>query len=348
MLLALALTACNADIALLAKDDISAGDDTDVLVPDTVDDTDAFVLPPGVAEDGGPIETYFALSNDLQWPESFAWDPRRGVFLVGSLQFGNVVELTAVATEREFYASGLDAYKTWGVEADVDRRRLYVCASWHGGGAITWHVWALDLDDGSLLFEVPMASATPGAECRDFVVAPDGVVWITDRNHGWLHTLNPDTETITLATDNALLQSGVWSADGVAITPDGAHLIAAISRPPRFVNVDLLDPTNVVSVELDNTDYGMGGGQGLDGAEMFDGQLYVAAVNRMVVLTPTDDTWTAASMESRPAPISGLGALERAGGRLYGLNGDPVNWTLEIRPDLPFEIYQIAPETDLP
>ena len=70
MLLALALTACNADIALLAKDDISAGDDTDAMVIDTLDDTDAFVRPPGVADDGGPIETYFALSNDLQWPES--------------------------------------------------------------------------------------------------------------------------------------------------------------------------------------------------------------------------------------------------------------------------------------
>jgi sugar lactone lactonase YvrE len=339
----LALLACNPDLDLTGKDDVVEPEETDTLPPEDDTAPEPEPPPPGVDVDGGPIETFFTFQSETQWPESVAWDRKRGVFLVSSLTMGHLLEISALGVERVMYAPPLEGYQTWGVEADVDRRRAFVCAAWQGGGPVTWHVWVINLDDGSLVYEVPMDTVTPEAQCRDFVIDPDGFVYITDRDHGWIHKLDPVTANLTLFAQDDLLRGGAWSSDGIAITDDGARLLIGISRPPRFVTLPLADPAQLATVALDNTDFQLGGGQGLDGMDLFHGELWVAAVNRLVVLTPTADDWSAATMVSREAPIPGMGAVEKVGDRLFALNGDPIAWTLGIRADLPFELYQIEP-----
>ncbi|HMV68189.1 MAG TPA: hypothetical protein PKA64_15185 [Myxococcota bacterium] len=347
----LLLLACHADLSIRGKEDPPVEVETDA----PADDTDGAVVPvdvdlptpSAVAEDGGPVDEWFELDDDLQWPESFAWDPQTEAFYVSSLWYGDVRRVGADGRESVFFQDerSVDAdpqpWQTWGVEVDVDRRRLFACASWNGGGPVTWFVWILDLDTGERLSQIEMARSSPGAQCRDFAVGADGKVYVTDRAHPVVHVIDPVAEEVSVFADDPALDTTVWGPDGVALTPDGRGLLVGLSRAPGFVFVPLLHPEAPVRVQVEGDDWQMGGGQGIDGLAFVGDDVYVAAVNRLLRVHPVDPSWELAELRSYEAPIHGMSAVTVAGDRLFALNGDPNAWTLGIRPDLPFKIYRV-------
>jgi sugar lactone lactonase YvrE len=350
MSVVLLLLACNRDLLITGNPDPEAP-----VEAQEEDDTDGGVVPvelpeleegpSGVAADGGPEEEWFEFGDELQWPESFAWDPVTAAFYVGSLWYGHVRKLPASGEESVFYEDPLSVaepwpWQTWGVEADPDRRRLFVCASWIAAGPVTWFVWVLDLDTGERLAQIDMSTSREGAQCRDFVVGADGRAFVTDRDNPLLHVVDPVAGTAEVLLDSPLLRAN-WGPDGIAMTPEGTGLVVNLARSPGFVYVPILNPEAARAVEISGDAYQMGGGQGIDGMVFYDGALYVAAVNRLLRVRPTDATWTTADMRSYEAPIYGMSSVTLAGDRLFALNGDPNAWTLEIRPDLPFEIYRV-------
>lgn len=359
MFLLLAL-ACNRDLLIKERPDPEPPSDSASDLTDTDGiDTDGGNTAPididlpdaGMAPDGGPLADRFDLADELQWPESFAWDSQTGSFYVGSLWFGHVRKLPVQDDESVFFQDERSLtvepqpWKTWGIEVDPDRRRLFACASWDGGGPSSWWVWVIDLDTGERIAEIAMDGSRMGAECRDFAVGADGRAFVTDREHGLLHVIDPTELSVSVWLESPLLESNVWSGDGIALTPDGTALLVNLARTPGFVYIPLLDPASAHAVEVEGDEYQMGGGQGIDGMAFHGDVLYVAAVNRLLRLRPLDATWQRADMRSYEAPIDGMSSVTPAGDRLFALNGDPNAWTLSIRPDLPFEIYRV--DTDL-
>lgn len=290
-----------------------------------------------------PTLPIYNLASDLQWPESGDWDPVGRAFFVSSLTEGHVLRVDALG-ESVFYedsAATLDL-QTYGVKADVARRKLYVCARESTTPFASWYLWVIDLDTGARLHAIDMDTSRTRAQCRDFAVAANGSVFITDRSSEQIHVYNPTLNTISVFADHPLLDGLQWGLDGIVVTPAQDAIIANVSKPPNLLRVDMLDPTQVTEISLTGTGYGLQAGHGLDGMYWFNGDLWVAAVNRMLQITPDDPTWTSATRTVFEAPIDGVSALTVADGELYGINGDPFAYALGIQADLPFEIYRVT------
>ena len=78
---------------------------------------------------------------------------------------------------------------------------------------------------------------------------------------------------------------------------------------------------------------------GPDDLVMHGDQLVVAFGSSLKRITPTDATWTKATVKSTRT-IGGVTALVEDGDKLYGINGQSVRFLLRV-PPTPFEIFEV-------
>lgn len=285
---------------------------------------------------GDPSGSARALPDPADWPHGLAFDPITSRFLVTTLTTGRVLAFLADGTVQVLHDAG-PAWSLWGIDADPGRRRLYVCAQYVGGGIDSWHFWHLDLDTGARLAEADLSDVGADAACRDVAVAPDGLVWMTDRTGDQLYRYTPITTRLQPGAIVPALASDTRGGHGLDITPDGRFALVARGIPAAIVRVDLRDAAYNGEVLLSG-DLGLAGGRGLQGASLADGALWVAAQGVWLQITPDDPDWQTATVRSQTSVIEDLSDLVPAGGSLWGLSGDPFAWDLGVAADLPFEL----------
>ena len=211
--------------------------DTDLVPVDTeieVVDTDTVL----------PLEPYYALDGDLLWPESGSWDPYTNAFYV-ALSEGHVTRIGTAGVQTVWFDHpGAQAgWQTWGVEADPDRRRLFVCVRKGQQFGADWAIWVINLDSGALLRDVPMDNSRNNAQCRDFTVIPGtGTVYVTDRGQDVIHQFLPGSGAISVWAEDPQLETGTWGPDGIAYSEDAGALLVGKSKPPALIRIPLSDP----------------------------------------------------------------------------------------------------------
>ncbi len=312
-------------LALLAA--CSGGED------EPVDDTDAPV---------SPLLDEYPLPDDA-WPESVAWDPATRRFFTSSLARGDVAAIAADGTVSTFAAGdGAEGRATVGVEVDADRRRLWACAILVDGSE-PGELWVYDLDTGEQLATIGLGAALEGASCTDVTFDAGGVAYVTDRENAAIYPVDLDEGVPTLWSDAAALAPGVIGSNGVAFTPDGAHLIVTKYLPAALVRISVADPSDAVEIPL--TGDPLEGGSGLNGADdavFLDGTLYVTLVDRLMTVVPDDAAWSGASVSAADLPDGGVTGLVAADARIFAANGQAVEFTFGQDP-APFWIRSVGP-----
>ena len=335
---ALAFAACSGPVGFVGTDppvDEVLSTLPSAPVEVTLDTTDAPVVDTD-ATPGDPTGAARAVPDPADWPHGLAYDPLTSRLLVSTLTTGRVLAFEPDGTVTLLHDGG-PAWEVWGLDADPGRRRLYACAHYVGGGIASWHLWHFDLDTGARLAEADLSDIRADAACRDVAVAPDGHVWMTDREGAQLYRYTPLTTTLQPGAVVAPLASDTRGGHGLDITPDGRFALVARSIPAGIVRVDLRDPSYNGEVRLDG-DLGLAGGRGLQGASWWQGALWVAAQGVWLEITPNDADWQSATVLRHDTAVEDLSDVVPAGGTLWGLSGDPFAWDLGVAADLPFEL----------
>lgn len=191
----------------------------------------------GAAHAAGPAVNHstiaFTLKEKDLLPETLAYDPQSGYFLVGSTRWGGIREAAPGCREWDFAAAR--AHGLWmvvGMQADPKRRALWVASS--DGGRLIGHrpgngnaagLFEFDLDTGGLIGRYLLEDPGVTHFLDDLVVAPDGDVYVTHSSDaGQVWRLDAATRTFAPFYRG---DAGFHKPEGIAITPDGKRLYVA-------------------------------------------------------------------------------------------------------------------------
>lgn len=191
----------------------------------------------GPAHADGPAVNHSTIAFTLEekdlLPESLAYDPQSGHFLVGSLRLGEIRAVAPGCREWDFQAArARGLWMVVGMRADPARRVLWVASS--DGGKLVGHrpsdrnaagLFEFDLDTGGLIARYLLDEPRVSHFLDDLVVAPDGDVYVT-HNHDAGQVWRLDAPTRTFAPFYRG-DAGFHDPEGIAITPDGKRLYVA-------------------------------------------------------------------------------------------------------------------------
>lgn len=290
----------------------------------------------------GLHDTYASARND-QYPEGAAFDEVSGAFFLGSLARGDVSRITNDGDESIFYPGPpAPGRSTLGMAVDAAARRLWVCVL-ADATSKAGSVWVLDIDDGTLLRELDLATAVEGASCNDIALDAAGVAYVTDRERAAIYRIAMDGDPVVWAS-HALLAPRLVGLNGIAITADGGTMLVTHYKPARLLRIRMREPGDVAEVELHGDAFA--GGHivsGADGIHLLGPRLYVAFDRRIMEVTSHDD-WRSATVESARAPQRrGVTAIVVARGALYAADGQTARFLLGLRPTLPFQLAVFDP-----
>lgn len=289
-----------------------------------------------------PLRESYELTGDDLYPEGIAWDVQTRSFYVGSLEHGTVTRVDADGSQSLLAEPANAGSATVGMKVDSAARRLFACAmSIDLDG--TGEVWIYDLDGCGLVEQVDLTLAADGARCNDLVLAPDGAALVTDPGQGHVYRVAAGQAPEIWATDPLLDPEGPlpFGLNGIAVTPDGAFVVAVNLTAQRLVRIDLADPTSVVEIALTGDPLPQGG----DGLVFRDGEdvLYVMRDTEVLRVALTDD-YTAGDVTTLALPTlpSGITTATVAEGEVYVTEGSAVARTFDQAPDLPFQIVRLG------
>ncbi len=175
----------------------------------------------------------FTLEEKDLLPESLAYDPQSGYFLVGGTRWGEIREVAPRCREWAFAAAR--AHGLWmvtGMKADPARRALWVTSA--DGERLVGHrpgngtaagLFEFDLDTGGLIGRHLLQEPGVVHVLKDLAVAPDGDVYVTHgQDAGQVWRLDAATGTFAPFYRG---DAAFHDPDGIAITPDGKRLYVA-------------------------------------------------------------------------------------------------------------------------
>lgn len=289
-----------------------------------------------------PLLESYELAGDDLYPEGIAWDPQTRSFYVGSLEHGTVTRVDADGSQSLLAEPANAGWSTVGMKIDPDARRLFACAT---AGELdgTDQVWIYDLDGCGLVEQVDLTVAADGAHCNDLALAPDGAALVTDPGQGHVYRVAAGQAPEIWATDPLLDPEGPlpFGLNGIAVTPDGAFVVAVNLTAQRLVRIDLADPTSVVEIALTGDPLPQGG----DGLVFRDGDdvLYVMRDTEVLRVALADGYTTGdVTTLTVPALPSGITTATVAEGEVYLTEGSAVARTFDQAPDLPFQIVRLG------
>ena len=191
----------------------------------------------GPAQAAGPAVNHstiaFTLKEKDLLPESLAYDPQSGYFLVGSTRWGGIREAAPGCREWDFAAARAQGlWMVIGMKADPKRRTLWVASS--DGGRLVGHrpgrgnaagLFEFDLDTGGLIGRYLLDEPDVTHFLHDLVVAPDGDVYVTHSyDAGQVWRLDAATRTFAPFYRG---DAAFHNPNSIAITPDGKRLYVA-------------------------------------------------------------------------------------------------------------------------
>ncbi|MBV2154811.1 hypothetical protein [Kitasatospora sp. SUK 42] len=168
-----------------------------------------------------------ARSADL-YPENTAWDPTRGVFLVGSARYGTISTVDLNGNVKEL-APAFGTVSTLGIKVDRPRGRFVVAYTdyWIRQATNldqppTSGVAIYDLASGRLLQRIPLYTDGGGSFADDLAVDDDGAVYVTNPVSATIVRIDPDGTVSPFLTDprfasNTVGPNGIVWRDGYLI-----------------------------------------------------------------------------------------------------------------------------------
>jgi sugar lactone lactonase YvrE len=274
-----------------------------------------------------------------QYPEGGTYDPTENAFYVGSLGDGSVHRVDA-ATGEETVLFSETAPGTWwtlGMDIDVERRRLWVCAmDDRSPDPRAGRVWIFDLGTGMRVADHALSAAAADATCTDVAVTKDGRGYVCDREAGNMYRVD-ETAGASLFTSSPDLKAEFVGQNALVVLPDESALLSLLYLPSSLARVDLGDGT-VKTVTIAGKFEDFGPLHGADGMAYADGAAWVAFTGMLVKLTPTASDWSAAKATVAVIP-DGTTDIIRAPGAFYLLNGQAVRFALGSPAD-PFRLMR--------
>ncbi len=281
-------------------------------------------------------------SVKAEFPEGGVYDKLAGVFYVGSLKDGSVHKIDAVTGEdtEVFRESAAGTWWTLGMDVDLERSRLWVCAmDDRSPSPRAGFVWVIDTKTGERVATHDLSTAAKDATCTDVAVAKDGSAYVVDREQPHVYRVELDGAPKLFASDPALKGGAIAGMNAAAVLPDQSALLTVIYGPPSLVRVDLGD-ASVQAVAITGTfadDKSLLAGA--DGLALADGAAHVAFSGKLVTVTPESDAWASGTATEKEVP-EGMTDVVATPGGLYLLNGQAVRFALKQDTD-PFVLRRV-------
>lgn len=338
VVLTVAALGCGTDPPAAARD-AAVADVPTVDAPPVDAGTDAPAVDVGrdvpPSRDGGVFRERYPLG--ARYPEGGTFDPTGNAFYVGSLGDGTVrrVDPATGAETVVFTESAPGRWWTLGMDVDVTRRRLWVCAmDDRSPPPRAGSIWVFDLTTGARVANHALSAARPDATCTDVAVAADGVGYVVDREQPNVYRVELTAGPSLFVTDPALA-AGVVGQNSVVVLPDQSALLSLVYLPSSLVRVGLAD-RSVRRVTIDGMFRDPTLLAGADGMTLANGSAWVAFTSRLVRVRPTGADWSAATATYADVP-SGMTDVVNSPGGLYLLNGQAVRFALNNPPE-PFAL----------
>jgi len=323
----------------------------DAAAPDASLDAPALDASPDVAPDAAPdaAPRTFLSAYPIagRFPEGGTYDPGSHRFFVGSLADGAVRAIDAMTGAESvlFREAAPGRWWTLGMDVDVARRRLAVCAmDDRRAVAGTDHpydgyVWVFDLATGARVSQRALAPAFRTATCTDVAWAADGSLYVCDREHPNIYRVDPAGALTTFVTSDRLSASGVGQ-NALVVLPDQSALLSLIYLPSRLVRVDLRSRA-VADVNLRGTFFdGLPLLSGADGMTLSGTSLLVAFTSQVTRVSPTLADWSDATTATVDVP-EGMTDIVHTPGGDYLLNGQAVRFAFDRATD-PFRLVRFV------
>lgn len=278
---------------------------------------------------------------EAQYPEGGIYDPGAHAFYVGSLGDGSVHQIDA-STGQEKVLFTENAPGTWwtlGMDVDVVRRRLWVCAmDDRSPSPRAGFIWVFDLNTGARIANHDLSMAATDATCTDVVLTKDGTGYVGDREMGNLYKVDIMTGA-SLFTQSPDLAASFVGQNALVVLPDESALLSLLYLPSGLARVDLKDgtvlPVNITGKFSDLTPL-----HGADGMAYANGSVYVAFTAKLIRVDPTLADWSDAVSTDIDIPNGMTDILNTPNG-LYLLNGQSVRFALGQTPD-PFQLVRFV------
>jgi hypothetical protein len=293
--------------------------------------------------DAGPGALRATYPLRARFTEGGAFDEASQRFFVGSLADGSVNAVDALTGDESvlFTEAAAGTWWTLGMDVDVARRRLWVCAMDDRRELGEEHdyagyIWVFDLDSGTRVARHVLGDAFAGATCTDVAVANNGTAYVCDRENPNIYRIEGDTVSL-FATDDAL-SGAVVGQNGIVVLPDQSALLTIVYLPSALVYTRLSDAT-VTEVDIDGDFFdGTPALSGADGMALVDGNALVMFTSQLVRVTPTVGDWQTATAVSVDVPSGMTDVIHTPRGD-YLLNGQAVQFVLDTEPD-PFQLVR--------
>lgn len=293
------------------------------------------------------IRDVYPLSSPMSLPEGVAFDAKTRRFFATGLLGGQITQVdAATGVETLFHQNEGDALQFSGAKVDVARRRLWVCGSDisvpRGGVSV------FDVDTGALLHHFPLVV---GGICNDVCLDAAGVAYVTDSFQPVIFRADlADRSAGEFVRDPQMAAPmGQFGLNGIAVTPDGTHLIAGFTSPSKLFLVPLTTRGPVQEIALSGDPFAVAGDPrytGADGIIFIDETLYVVNDGAVQAVSFSPGDYRAGRVQNTPAPEPGLTTATVVDGELYVIKSEVVMaMHMRQQPRLPFKIYRFPRST---
>jgi hypothetical protein len=238
-----------------------------------------------------------------------------------------------------FTESAPGKWWTLGMDVDVVRRRLWVCAmDDRSPNPRAGFIWIFDLKTGKRIANHDLSKAAADATCTDVALTKDGTGYVGDREAGNLYKVDVATGASLFAQSPDLAASFVGQ-NSLVVLPDESALLSLLYLPSGLVRVDLND-ASVKPVDITGKFSDLTPLHGADGMVYANGSVYVAFTQKLIRVKPTLGDWSAATSTNVDIP-NGMTDLVNTPNGLYLLNGQSVRFALGQAPD-PFQLVRFT------
>jgi sugar lactone lactonase YvrE len=288
------------------------------------------------------IRDVYTLGSPMSLPEGVAFDSKSRRFFATGLFSGQITAIdAATGEEKVFYTSTGGPSQYSGAKVDAERRLLWVCAS--DLASMTGNVLILDADSGELRHTFPLTRA---GICNDVCLDTDGVAYVTDSFQPVIYRVDlRDGSAGDFVRDEQMSAAmGRFGLNGIALTPDGEHIIGGFSSPSKLFVLSRRAPGAVREISLTGDPFTVEQDPnftGADGLIFLGADLYVIHNGGVQRITFTADDYSEGVVKSALAPEPGLTTATVAEGELYVIKSDVLRVAhMRQAPNLPFKIYR--------
>jgi sugar lactone lactonase YvrE len=318
-----------------------AGASSDTAASSDAPQTDGGAVSDGSAGDAAPVRLLDRYALSARFPEGGAYDPSQRAFYVGSLGDGTVHRVAAeTGAERVvFTESAAGRWWTLGMDLDVARNRLWVCAmDDRSPSPRQGYVWVFDTLTHRRIATVALSAAAMDPTCTDVAVTADGRGYVCDREQGRIYRVEVGAAPTVFAR-SAALSASLVGQNGIVVLPDQSALLAILYGPPSLARVDLRD-ASVRTVTINGRFSDLTPLAGADGIAFANGSAYVAFTSKLIRVTPTLADWSRADSTNVDLPNGMTDVIATPAG-LYLLNGQSVRFALGTATD-PFALVRFT------